>query len=129
MKLLRELLLILVIYFVGEFLSKGLHLPLPGNILGMIILLILLCTKIVKVEQVDDVSTFLLDHLAFLFIPAGVAVLNAMNVLDGHIIQLLIIVITSTMVIMAVTGTIVQIVMKIVDKKKNKKQEGGAINE
>ncbi|MGL5066790.1 MAG: CidA/LrgA family protein [Sarcina sp.] len=129
MKLLRELLLILVIYFVGEFLSKGLHLPLPGNILGMIILLILLCTKIVKVEQVDDVSTFLLDHLAFLFIPAGVAVLNAMNVLDGHIIQLLIIVITSTMVIMAVTGTIVQIVMKIVDKKKNKKQEGGALNE
>ena len=52
-----------------------------------------------------------------------------MNVLDGHIIQLLIIVITSTMVIMAVTGTIVQSVMKIMDKKKNKKQEGGVVNE
>ncbi|WP_297517427.1 CidA/LrgA family protein [uncultured Clostridium sp.] len=129
MKLLREMLLILVIYFVGDFLSKGLHLPIPGNILGMIILLILLCTKIVKVENVDNVSTFLLDHLAFLFIPAGVGVLNAMNVLDGYIIQLLIIVITSTMVIMAVTGTIVQSVMKLMDKKKNKKQEGGAINE
>lgn len=129
MKLLREMLLVLAIYFVGEFLSKGLHLPLPGNILGMIILLILLCTKIVKVEQVDNVSTFLLDHLAFLFIPAGVGVLNAMNVLDGHIIQLLVIVVTSTMVIMAVTGTIVQTVMKIMDKKKNNKQEGGAINE
>ncbi|MGL4453344.1 MAG: CidA/LrgA family protein [Sarcina sp.] len=128
MKLLREMLLVLAIYFVGEFLSKGLHLPLPGNILGMIILLILLCTKIVKVEQVDNVSTFLLDHLAFLFIPAGVGVLNAMNVLDGHIIQLLIIVVTSTMVIMAATGTIVQTVMKLMNKKKNK-QEGGAINE
>ncbi|MGL4655979.1 MAG: CidA/LrgA family protein [Sarcina sp.] len=128
MKLLREMLLVLAIYFVGEFLSKGLHLPLPGNILGMIILLILLCTKVVKVEQVDNVSTFLLDHLAFLFIPAGVGVLNAMNVLDGHIIQLLIIVVTSTMVIMAATGTIVQTVMKLMDKKKNK-QEGGAINE
>lgn len=128
MKLLREMLLVLAIYFVGEFLSKGLHLPLPGNILGMIILLILLCTKVVKVEHVDNVSTFLLDHLAFLFIPAGVGVLNAMNVLDGHIIQLLIIVVTSTMVIMAVTGTIVQTVMKLMDKKKNK-QEGGAINE
>ncbi|MGL4991224.1 MAG: CidA/LrgA family protein [Sarcina sp.] len=125
MKLLREMLIVLAIYFVGEFLSKALHLPLPGNILGMIILLILLCTKVVKVEQVDNVSTFLLDHLAFLFIPAGVAVLNAMNVLQGNIIKLLIIVITSTMLIMAVTGTIVQTVMKLTNKKK----QGGSNNE
>ncbi|MGL5821204.1 MAG: CidA/LrgA family protein [Sarcina sp.] len=127
MKLLREMLIILSIYFVGEFLSKGLHLPLPGNILGMLILLLLLCLKVVKVEHVDNVSTFLLDHLAFLFIPAGVGVLNAMNVLEGNIIKLLIIVITSTMVIMAVTGLIVQNVMKIMDKRKTKK-EGGAID-
>ncbi|MGL5634393.1 MAG: CidA/LrgA family protein [Sarcina sp.] len=127
MKLLREMLIILSIYFVGEFLSKGLHLPLPGNILGMLILLLLLCLKVVKVEHVDNVSTFLLDHLAFLFIPAGVGVLNAMNVLEGNIIKLLIIVITSTMVIMAVTGLIVQNVMKIMDKRKAKK-EGGAID-
>lgn len=125
MKLLREMLIVLAIYFVGEFLSKALHLPLPGNILGMIILLILLCTKVVKVEQVDNVSTFLLDHLAFLFIPAGVAVLNAMNVLQGNILKLLIIVITSTMLIMAVTGTIVQTVMKLTNKKK----QGGSNNE
>lgn len=124
MKLLREMLLVLAIYFVGEFISKGLHLPLPGNILGMIILLILLCTKVVKVEHVDNISTFLLDHLAFLFIPAGVGVLNAMNVLNGNITKLLIIVVTSTMVIMAVTGTIVQTVMKLMNKKKVKKEEG-----
>ncbi|MGL4740748.1 MAG: CidA/LrgA family protein [Sarcina sp.] len=127
MKLLREMLIILSIYFVGEFLSKGLHLPLPGNILGMLILLLLLCLKVVKVEHVDNVSTFLLDHLAFLFIPAGVAVLNAMNVLEGNITKLLIIVITSTIVIMAVTGLIVQNVMKIMDKKKSKK-EGDSLN-
>ena len=123
MKLLREMLLVLAIYFVGDFISKGLHLPLPGNILGMIILLILLCTKIVKVENVDNISTFLLDHLAFLFIPAGVGVLNAMNVLNGNITKLLIVVITSTMVIMAVTGTIVQAVMKLMDKKKKNNKE------
>ncbi|WP_297436366.1 CidA/LrgA family protein [uncultured Clostridium sp.] len=123
MKLLREMLLVLAIYFVGDFISKGLHLPLPGNILGMIILLILLCTKVVKVENVDNISTFLLDHLAFLFIPAGVGVLNAMNVLNGNITKLLIVVITSTMVIMAVTGTIVQAVMKLMDKKKKNNKE------
>lgn len=121
MKLLREMLIVLAIYFVGQFISTALHLPLPGNILGMIILLILLCTKIVKVEQVDTVSTFLLDHLAFLFIPAGVGLLNAVSDLKGNIINLLIIVITSTMVIMASTGIIVQFVMKLMNKNKEKK--------
>lgn len=121
MKLLREMLIVLAIYFVGQFISTALHLPLPGNILGMIILLILLCTKIVKVEQVDTVSTFLLDHLAFLFIPAGVGLLNAVSDLKGNIINLLIIVITSTMVIMASTGIIVQFVMKLMNKNKGKK--------
>lgn len=120
MKLLREMLIVLVIYFIGEFLSKGLHLPLPGNILGMIILLILLCTKVVKVEQVDNVSNFLLDHLAFLFIPAGVGILAAMNVLQGNILKLLLIVITSTIVIMISSGSIVQLVMKLMNKKEKK---------
>ena len=44
LKLFREALIILGIYLVGEFLSTSLHLPIPGNILGMIILFILLCT-------------------------------------------------------------------------------------
>lgn len=121
MKLLREMLIVLAIYFVGQFISTALHLPLPGNILGMIILLILLCTKILKVEQVDTVSTFLLDHLAFLFIPAGVGLLNALGYLEGNITKLLIIVVTSTMVIMASTGIIVQFVMKLMNKNKGKK--------
>ena len=89
MKLLREMLIILAIYFVSEFISKSLHLPIPGNILGMLLLLFLLCTKVVKVEMIDKVSTFLLDHLAFFFIPAGVGIITAYNVLRGNTIKLL----------------------------------------
>ena len=58
MKLFREAIIILGIYLIGELISKGFSLPLPGNILGMIILLILLCTKIIKVDDVENVSDF-----------------------------------------------------------------------
>lgn len=122
MKLLREMLIILAVYFVGEALSKFFHLPIPGNILGMLILLFLLCTKIVKVEMIDKVSTFLLDHLAFFFIPAGVGIVTAFNVLRGNTIKLLIVAVVSTFIIMAVSGIVVQFVINLSEKKKLKKE-------
>lgn len=122
MKLLREMLIILAVYFVGEALSECLHLPIPGNILGMLILLFLLCTKIVKVEMIDRVSTFLLDHLAFFFIPAGVGIVTAFNVLRGNTIKLLIIAVVSTFIIMSVSGVVVQFVINLNEKKKLKKE-------
>lgn len=122
MKLLREMLIILAVYFVGEALSKFFHLPIPGNILGMLILLFLLCTKIVKVEMIDKVSTFLLDHLAFFFIPAGVGIVTAFNVLRGNTIKLLIVAVVSTFIIMAVSGVVVQFVINLSEKKKLKKE-------
>lgn len=123
MKLLREMLIILAIYFVSEFISKSLHLPIPGNILGMLILLFLLCTKVVKVEMIDKVSTFLLDHLAFFFIPAGVGIITAYNVLRGNAIKLLIVAIVSTFIIMAISGVVVQWVINLNEKKELKKKE------
>lgn len=123
MKLLREALIILAIYYVGEFLSKTLHLPIPGNILGMLILLLLLSTKVVKVDMIDNVSTFLLDHLAFFFIPAGVGIITAVNVLKGNSIKILIVVVLSTFIIMAVSGTVVQFVINQNKKKELKKKE------
>lgn len=123
MKLLREMLIILAIYFVSEFISKSLHLPIPGNILGMLILLFLLCTKVVKVEMIDKVSTFLLDHLAFFFIPAGVGIITAYNVLRGNTIKLLIVAVFSTFIIMAISGAVVQWVINLNEKKELKKKE------
>lgn len=123
MKLLREMLIILAIYFVSEFISKSLHLPIPGNILGMLLLLFLLCIKVVKIEMIDKVSTFLLDHLAFFFIPAGVGIITAYNVLRGNTIKLLVVTIVSTFIIMAISGVVVQWVINLMEKKELKKKE------
>ncbi|MGL5615442.1 MAG: CidA/LrgA family protein [Sarcina sp.] len=123
MKLLREALIILAIYFVGEFFSEFFHLPIPGNILGMLILLLLLCTKVVKVDMIDNVSTFLLDHLAFFFIPAGVGIITAVNVLKGNTIKLLIVVVLSTFIIMGISGAVVQFVINFNKKRELKKKE------
>lgn len=120
MKLLKELLTILCIYFLGEFLSSTFNLPIPGNILGMIILLILLLTNIVKLESISSVSNFFLDHLAFFFIPAGVGLLTSIAVVKDIWIQFLLICFISTIIVIVVTGLIVQ---KIISRSTLKEGE------
>ena len=112
MKLFRETLIILVIYLIGELLSKSLHLPVPGNILGMVILFILLFTKIVKVDNISTVTNFLLDHLAFFFIPAGVGLMASLGIIKATWWQLLIVCITTTIIIIGVTGIVVQAISR-----------------
>lgn len=112
MKLFREAIIIFGIYILGDFISKVLGLPVPGNIVGMLILLLLLCLKIVKVEQVDTTSNFLLDHLAFFFIPAGVQLMDSFGVVKDTWIRLLIICVLTTIITMGSTGLIVQFVVR-----------------
>lgn len=118
MKIFREALIILCIYLLGEVISKGLNLPVPGNIIGMIILLTLLCTNIVKVEKVETISSFFLDHLAFFFIPAGVGLLTSFDIIKSSLIEILFICILATTIVIAVTGLIVQFLVKRSNKSK-----------
>jgi holin-like protein len=118
-KLFREALIILGIYLLGELVSKWFNLPIPGNILGMIILFILLYTKIVKVENISTVTNFLLDHLAFFFIPAGVGLMTSLGIIKSTWWQLLLVCLVTTIIIIVVTGTIVQIISKRTKHKSN----------
>lgn len=119
MKLLRELLIILVIYFVGEFISKLFNLPVPGNIIGMILLLILLCTKVIKLQMIETVSKFLLDHLAFFFIPAGVGLLTSLDVIKSNWAKLLFLCLVTTVIVITVTS----LTIEFMTSKKLTKQE------
>lgn len=112
MKLFREALIILGIYLIGEFLAASLQLPVPGNILGMVILFILLCTKVVKVDNISTVTNFLLDHLAFFFIPAGVGLMASIGIIKSTWWQLLLVCISTTIIIIGVTGIIVQAISR-----------------
>lgn len=120
MKLFREAIIILGIYLLGEFISQVLSLPIPGNILGMIILLVLLCTKVIKLDQIETIANFLLDHLAFFFIPAGVGLMTSANIIKDSWLKLIVVCIATTIIIIASTGLIVQYISRKNDKRGDK---------
>lgn len=108
MKLLRQSAILLLIIFIGEVLNRVFKIPIPGSVIGMIILLIGLLTGIVKLSHIEEISNFLLDHLAFFFIPAGVGLLSILGVIKDSWYLILLLSLLTTIIVMAITGLIVQ---------------------
>lgn len=122
MKIFKEFIIILTLYFIGELISKTLNIPIPGNIIAMILLFLSLYTGIIKVEKVETISNFFLDHLAFFFIPAGVGLMNSFDSIKSSAVPIIIICIVTTIIVLAVTGVIVQFTSTILSKKKEGKK-------
>lgn len=112
MKILRQMGIIMLICFCGQMLEKIFKLPIPGNVLGMIILLICLLTGIIKVNMIEDICKFLIDHLAFLFLPAGVGIITCMGFSALNWVYIGIICLFSTIIVMVTTGYVVQLMKR-----------------
>lgn len=118
MKYLYQFMIIGVITTIGEILNTILPLPIPASIYGLVILFIALCTKVIKLEQVENAADFMLAIMPVLFVPPSVTLMEYWGVLKDNLVGLLVTCILSTVVVMGVTGTIAQLIMRIRDKNK-----------
>jgi holin-like protein len=100
----RGLAILLALQFLGETLSRGLAIPIPGNVLGMGLMLLALWTKIVRIEWVEEAAELLLSHLALFFVPAGVGVMVYFGLIGRQWLPIVVATVVSTFVVMAVTG-------------------------
>lgn len=108
MKIFRQLGIILGILFLGHLFQKITNFPIPGTVMGLVILLICLLTGIVKVHMIEDVSQFFLDNLAFFFVPGGVGLMASLGLIKDSWLPILLVIVLSTMVVIVVTGLTVQ---------------------
>ena len=115
--MLKQFSIILSIYFLGELLQKTFGLPIPGNILGMLILFFGLLAGVVRLGMIDRISRVRLDNLAFFFLPAGVSLITCFAVLEGKWTAVLGVSIISTVIILGVTGLTVEFVKKLSGKE------------
>ncbi len=110
MKIFNQLALILGVWGVGEYISSFIQniVVIPGSIIGMLLLLLLLQFKVIKIESIKELSDFFLDNMAIFFIPAGVSLINSLNLIADNIFVLVISIALSTPIVMYVTGIIVE---------------------
>lgn len=119
MKYIRQFVIILFISFIGEALKYVLPLPIPASIYGLVLMFVLLETKVLKVEAVQDAGKFLIEIMPMMFIPAGVGLLNALDTLKPVLIPIIVILFVSTIVVMGVSGKVTQTMIEAEERKKN----------
>jgi len=113
----RQFFIIVAISFIGEGLHFLIPLPVPASIYGLLIMLAALCTKLIKVEQVKKTSTYLLDTMSIMFIPAAVGLMNQWKAVKPVIVPILTIVVVITFSTMIVTGRITQRLITFEEKR------------
>lgn len=118
MNILYQIAIVFAICLAGEAVSAILPFSFPAAIISLIIMLILLFTRILKLEHIREKSDFLLSNMAFFFIPAGMSVMEHFELIKNIWWQFAIIIVVSTVVVFAITAGTVSLVMKLQSKRR-----------
>lgn len=120
MKYLRQFLIILLVSFAGELLHHFLPFPVPASIYGIVLMLAGLMTGIIPLSSVKETGMFLVGIMPVMFIPASAGVLEITEQLRGKWLFYVLMVIVSTMIVMAVSGLVTQAVVRRSRRKDGK---------
>lgn len=110
--MIASLSLILLCQLAGEVFVGGLKLPMPGPVVGLLLLLALLLARDrckvlargpLQQDGVENASRGLLAHLSLLFVPAGVGVVQKLDLIAEHGIAIIVILAISVIVTLLVT--------------------------
>ena len=112
MKFLKQFSIILLISFLGEILHMLIPLPVPASVYGLVLMLGALITGILKLGQVRETATFLIEIMPVMFIPAGVGLMESWSSLQPIWLPVILITIVTTILVMAVTGKVTQAMIR-----------------
>ena len=110
--MIASLSLILLCQLAGEVFVRGLALPMPGPVIGLTLLLALLGARDrfallargpLQGDGVESASRGLLANLSLLFVPAGVGVVQKLDLVAEHGIAFLGVLAVSVLVTLLVT--------------------------
>jgi putative effector of murein hydrolase LrgA (UPF0299 family) len=122
--MIAALALILFCQLAGEAVARGSGLPIPGPVLGMALLVALLLLR----DRVATLPTFLRDgsvertgrgllsHLSLLFVPAGVGVVQNLDVLASSGLALAVALVVSTLLAMLAAVATFRLVARVTER-------------
>jgi putative effector of murein hydrolase LrgA (UPF0299 family) len=124
--MIASLSLILVCQLVGEVVVRGLGLPLPGPVVGLVLLLLLLLARDrfavlaqgpLRGDGVESASRGLLANLSLLFVPAGVGVVQKLDLIAEHGLAIAAVLAISVIVTLLVTVATFLIVSRLTGRR------------
>lgn len=112
--MLRALTVLLLFQLVGEILSRVLDIPIPGPVIGMLLLLLMLLRRGHVSAALTATAQTLLGYLALLFVPAGVGVMVHFALLQDEWLAILLILVGSTIITLLATACTMRLLLTLV---------------
>jgi holin-like protein len=122
--MLAALAALLVCQLAGEAVVRALGLPIPGPVVGMVLLFLLLLIRAPLPSAVGETSEGLLKHLSLLFVPAGVGVVQHLNRLGTDALQLVAVVVVATIITLAVTALVFEGLARLMNIDQTEPDDG-----
>ncbi|PWJ46462.1 CidA/LrgA family protein [Faecalicatena contorta] len=118
MKIIKQVGIIFTVCWLSQVIANVLPFAFPASVTGMLFLFICLLTGLLKIEHIQEKSDFLLENMAFFFVPAGVSIINYFEILKSSVVQLVIVCLVSTVITFAVTAYSVKWTMRLLERRR-----------
>ena len=112
MKYVKQFGIILLISFAGEALNYLLPLPVPASIYGLVLMLGGLQLHIIPLSEVKETSTFLIEIMPLMFIPAATGLMTSWGIIRAKLFAYLAIAVITTVLVMVVSGRVTQFFLR-----------------
>ena len=116
------LVILLLAQMVGLGVSALLGLPIPGVVLGIVLLVLLGVLPATRglVRRAEPAATPLLAHLQLLFVPPGVGIILELQVLAEHALPIALAVGGSFVLTLVVSGLLLQALLRRQDRRRGR---------
>ncbi|WP_034945930.1 CidA/LrgA family protein [Erwinia oleae] len=108
-----QVVLYIALFLTAQQLVAWLDLPLPANIVGMLLLLALIALRVLPLRWVKAGSQWLLAEMLLFFIPAVVAVVNYSQLLRVEGWRIMLVIAVSTLLVLSATALVVDRVYRL----------------
>lgn len=108
-----QIAILFLVFHIGAWIQQYFQIPIPGSIIGLIIMFILLVTGIFPLRWIDQGASFMVKNLVLFFIPGIVGILNYFSLFKGKGLLLFAITIVSTLLVMVFSGLVSQFLVGI----------------
>jgi len=96
--------IILSFLLLGRVIQAITNVPIPGSVLGLLLLFSALSLRLISLSIVQPASNTLLKYLTLFFVPAGVGLINYLDILMSHGITIIISSFVSTITLLLTVG-------------------------
>ncbi|MGI4982842.1 MAG: CidA/LrgA family protein [Janthinobacterium lividum] len=110
--MIRAFVVLLFFQCVGEGLSHAFHLPVPGAVVGMLLLLVSLLLRPATATVIEPACLQLLRNLSLLFIPAGVGIMASASTMRSDAVAIVVSVAVSTVLAIAVAALVTRALLR-----------------